>query len=79
VTVVGSNGDDRVFIRGGGDHVVEGQGGNDTTEISELGAHNALFGGTGRDKARLAAGTSGTTCDSIENVVDWSLHKTVCS
>jgi Ca2+-binding RTX toxin-like protein len=79
VTIVGSNGDDKVFIRGGGDHVVHGQGGNDTTEISELGAHNALFGGIGRDKARLATGTSGTTCDSIENVVDWSMHHTVCS
>jgi Ca2+-binding RTX toxin-like protein len=79
VTIVGSNGDDKVFIRGGGEHVVHGQGGNDTTEISELGIHNALFGGMGRDKARLAAGTSGTTCDSIENVVDWSMHKTVCS
>jgi Ca2+-binding RTX toxin-like protein len=79
VTVVGSNGDDRVSIRGGGDHVVHGQGGNDTTEISELGADNALFGGMGRDKARLAAASSGTTCDSIENVVDWSHRHTVCS
>ena len=79
VTVVGSNGDDRVSIRGGGDHVVHGQGGNDTTEISEFGAHNALFGGTGRDKARLAAQSSGTTCESIENVVDWSHHHRACS
>jgi Ca2+-binding RTX toxin-like protein len=79
VTVVASNGDDRISIRGGGDHVVNGQGGNDTTEISEFGADNDLHGGTGRDKARLAANSSGTTCDSIENVVDWSHHHRTCS
>jgi Ca2+-binding RTX toxin-like protein len=79
VSVVASNGDDKVSIRGGGDHVIDGQGGNDTIEISEFGANNDLRGGTGRDKARLATNSSGTTCDSIENVVDWSLHHTVCS
>lgn len=78
-TVVASNGNDRVLIRGGDGHVVHGQSGNDTTEISELGAGNALFGGAGRDKARLADDSSGTTCNSIENVVDWAHHHRSCS
>jgi Ca2+-binding RTX toxin-like protein len=79
VRITGSNGNDRVSIVGGGGHVVHGQSGNDTTEISEFAVTNALFGGGGRDKARLAANSSGTTCDSIENVVDWSLHHRACS
>jgi hypothetical protein len=41
--------------------------------------NNDLDGGPGRDKARLADGSAGTTCFSIETVVDLANKKRACS
>ena len=79
VTVFGSNGNDRVSISHAGDNVIHGQSGNDTITIDELGVNNDLDGGSGRDKARLFVGSSGTTCQRIERVVDQFGNPRACS
>jgi Ca2+-binding RTX toxin-like protein len=78
VKASGSSGDDRFSIRGGGSHLVEAQSGNDTVEVSRRAVVNVVRGGVGRDKARLAARSSGTTCGSIESVVDWAHRPRLC-
>jgi hypothetical protein len=79
VTAYGSNGNDRVTVGHGGSNILHGQSGNDTFTIEETSVNNALFGGTGRDKARLDVGSSGSTCDSIETVVDFAGARRSCS
>jgi Ca2+-binding RTX toxin-like protein len=77
--VFGSNGNDRISYVWAGGVNVHGQSGNDTFTIENAVGSNVLSGDQNRDKARLGSGVTGTTCNSIETIVDLAHHASSCS
>jgi len=76
--VFGSNGNDRISYLEAANVIVHGQSGNDTFTIESSFGPNALHGDQNRDKARLGS-VSGTTCESVETVVDLAGARRTCS
>jgi Ca2+-binding RTX toxin-like protein len=77
--VFGSDGNDKISYLSAGGVNVQGQSGNDTFTIEASTAPNVLAGNQNRDKARLGTGVAGTTCSSVETVVDLAGARRSCS
>ena len=77
--VFGSNGNDKISYLLAGGVRVHGQSGNDTFTIENAIGPNVLSGDQNRDKARLGAGVTGTTCNSVETVVNLLGARRSCS
>ncbi len=77
--VFGSDGNDKISYLSAGGVNVQGQSGNDTFTIENSTGPNVLAGNQNRDKARLGTGVTGTTCNSVETVVDLLGARRSCS
>jgi Ca2+-binding RTX toxin-like protein len=78
VTAYGNSGQDEVS-GSFADSVIRTESGEDTIELLSASAANQLFGGGNHDLARLAPASSGTTCASLERVVDLDGNPRACS
>ena len=78
VTAYGNSGQDEVS-GSFADSVIRTESGEDTIELLSSSAGNRLYGGGNHDLARLAPASSGTTCASLERIVDLDGNPRACS